>query len=100
MSARNAPIGRKLRRLLRAFAALIGLAGVTLIALQCLWWFEDGYWTPKSPLDLWLWLGNSYSPMSSSGMGRVVLWALDLPLGAVLVAIALCVFWLSEQIDF
>jgi hypothetical protein len=100
MSTRNTPIGQKLRRLPRAFAALVGLAGVTMIGLQCLWWFEDGYWTPKTPLDLWLWLGNSYTPISSSGMGRIVLWALDLPLGAVLVAIALGVFWLNERIGF
>lgn len=69
-----------------------------MIGLQCLWWFEDGYWTPKTPLDLWLWLGNSYAPISPSGMGRAALWALDLPLGAVLVAIALGLLWLSERI--
>ena len=86
---RGVRLGPRLGRTLKSLAALSGAAGVVFIALQCLWWFQDGYWTPKTLFDLWLWLGNSYSISASSGSERILLWVLDLPLGASLIASAL-----------
>jgi hypothetical protein len=92
--SRNDDSGKKLGRLLRALAALVGLAGCAVVAQQGLWWFQNGYWTPESFLNLWLWLGLSYSPRSMSGYE----WALNLPLGPVLLIIAIGIFWISRRV--
>jgi hypothetical protein len=91
--------GRKLGRLIKAFAALLGLGGAVVIGYQCVWWYQDGFWTPKSPLDLWLWFGFSYSPLPPGGFDQLLLLLLDLPLGAVLLAIGLGGYWLGERLD-
>jgi hypothetical protein len=78
---------------------LLGSAGVVVIVLQCVWWFENRYWTPETLLSLWLWLGHSFSVRSLGESERVVLWLLDLPLGPALVAVATCAFWLGKRID-
>ena len=97
--ARTRPsIGTRFGRLLKAAATFVGLAGITIIGLQCLWWFQDGYWSPKSVLDLWFWLGNTYTPMRGAGIARVVLFVLDLPVGATLLTVALFVFWAADRL--
>jgi len=98
MRAGKDTIAKKLGRLLKAFAVLVGGAGVVIIGLQCMWWFQDGYWSPKSVLDLWFWLGNSYTPLRGAGLAHVVLWLLDLPVGASLLTAALIVFWLGDRL--
>ncbi len=92
-------IGKRFGRLFRSFAALAGSGGVVVVALQCIWWFQDGFWSPKTLLDLWLWLGNSYSIRSSGETERVALWVLDFPLGAVLLVVAAGSFWIGKRLD-
>lgn len=92
-------LGQRAGRLLKAFAALTGSGGVVVLALQTVAWFQDGAWTPRSLLDLWLWAGNSYS-ISAGGQGdRIALWVLDLPLGPTLLAVALGLLMASRAID-
>jgi hypothetical protein len=92
-------IGRRFGRLLKLTAGVSGSAGIVVIGLQCVWWFQDGVWFPKTLFDLWLWLGNSFSISTSSGSDRILLWVLDLPLGASLLALALCLLLLGRTID-
>jgi hypothetical protein len=100
MRAGHTTLTKKFGRLLKAYGVLAGLAGVVVIALQCLWWYQSGYWIPKTPLDLWLWIGHSYTPMAQTGgIERVVAWLLDLPLGAALLVTALATFFLGKRID-
>jgi hypothetical protein len=96
--ARTDNIGKRLPRAFKAFAALSGIAGIAVILLQCVWWFQNGFWTSETVLDLWLGLGNAYSMRSLDGPERVGLWLLDLPLGPVLLAIAAVLFWLGDRI--
>jgi hypothetical protein len=95
----GARLGQRFARLLKSLAAVSGAAGVVFIALQCLWWFQNGYWTPKTLFDLWLWLGNSYSIHASSGSDRILLWVLDLPLGGALIASALILLLAGRALD-
>lgn len=100
MRAASVTPGQKFGRLIKAIGVLAGLAGAVLLGLQCLWWFEDGYWSPKTPLDLWLWLGLSYTPVAWHGLEHVLLWLLGLPLAGVLLALAYLVFTLGRRIEF
>lgn len=92
-------IDKRIGRLFKSFAALTGSAGILVIGLQLVWWFEDGVWTPRSILDLWLFLGNSYSLNASNETGRIVLRLLDLPLAPSLIVIALFLLAASMRID-
>jgi hypothetical protein len=95
----TAAIRRRSARLLKTFAAVAGASGVVVIALQCIWWFEDGFWRPKSLLDLWLWLGNSYSINASATSDRIGLELLGLPLAPVLLVVAIVLFWVGKRVD-
>jgi hypothetical protein len=95
---RRGSIDKRLGRLLKSFAVLTGSAGVLVLGLQLLGWFKHGFWTPRSLLDLWLWLGNSYSLNAASGTGRLGLRLLDLPLAPSLLAIALVLFAAGARI--
>ena len=97
MRTGKAAIVTKLGRLLKAAATFVGLVGVIIIGFQSFWWFRDGYWSPKSVLDLWFWLGNSYTPPRGDN-ARIALWLLDLPVGASLLTVALLGFWLGERL--
>jgi hypothetical protein len=92
-------IRKRLARPFKTFATLSGIAGIAVILLQCLWWFQNGFWSGETLLDFWLALGNSYSMRSLNGAERIGLWLLDLPLGPVLLGIAAVVFWLGKRID-
>lgn len=81
--------GTRLGRLLKFFAALAGSGGVGVLALQLVGWFQAGAWTPRSLLDLWLWMGNSYSIGAGGEGDRLALWILGWPLGPTLLAVAL-----------
>jgi hypothetical protein len=90
---------RRVGGLGKMLGALTGIGGIVVIGLQCLWLIQDGYWSPKTPLDLWLWLGNSYSTHAGAATDRIGLWLLGLPLGPVLVVAGLLLFAAGRKID-
>jgi hypothetical protein len=92
-------IRRRLGRLLKIFAAVAGVGGIVVIGLQAMWWFQNGFWSPKSLLDLWLWLGNSYTINASARADRIGLWLLGLPLGPTLLVAGLALFGISRGVD-
>ena len=92
-------IDKRIGRLLKSFAALAGAGGIVVIGLQLVGWFEDGVWTPRSILDLWLFLGNSYSLDAASGTGRWVLRLLDLPLAPSLIVVGLLLLAAGTRLD-
>ena len=96
-------VARMLRRrvggLFKMLGALLGIGGIVVIGLQCLWLIQDGFWSPKTLLDLWLWLGNSYSIHAGVATDRVGLWLLDLSLGPVLLVAGLLLFAAGRKID-
>lgn len=92
-------VGQRAGRLLKAFGALTGAGGVMVLALQAIAYFEEGFWTPGSLLDLWLWMGNSYSIRGGGQGDRIALWVLDLPLGPTLLAVALGLLVAGRAID-
>lgn len=92
-------LDKRIGRLLKSFAALTGAAGILVLGLQLLGWFEDGLWTSRSILDLWLFLGNSYSLNAASGTGRFVLRLLDLPLAPSLIVVGLLLLAVGTRLD-
>lgn len=95
---KRATIAERLARLLRAFALLLGASGIVVLGMQALAWFRDGVWTRWDLLDLWLWLGNSYSINTANGTDRIALLTLGLPLGPTLLGAALALLIVARQI--
>jgi hypothetical protein len=91
-------VAERVARLLRSFALLLGASGVVVLGMQAIAWFRDGVWTRWDLLDLWLWLGNSYSISTSNGTDRVALLTLGLPLGPTLLGAALALLIVGRQI--
>jgi hypothetical protein len=86
-------------RLLRSLALFLGASGVVVLAMQALGWFREGVWTSPTLLDLWLWLGNSYSLGTSDSVHRIVLRLLDLPLGLTLLLAALALLVGARRLE-
>ena len=95
---KRAPITERVARLLRSFALLLGASGVVVLGMQAIAWFRDGVWTSWDLLDLWLWLGNSYSISTASGTDRVALLTLGLPLGPTLLGATLALLIVGQLI--
>lgn len=96
---KSEPINKRVVRLLRSVAMLFGAGGIVAIGMEAIGWFRDGVWTSQTLLDLWLWLGNSYSLRASSGTDRFVLQLLDLPLGVTLLVVALAILIVARRIE-
>jgi hypothetical protein len=95
---RQGPVWR-VGRLLRSLGLLLGAGGIVVVGMQAIWWFQDGFWTTETPLNLWLSLGNAYSIRAASGADRIALQLLDLPLGPILLALALALLMAARSFD-
>jgi hypothetical protein len=91
-------MAERVARLLRSFAVLLGASGVVVLGMQAIAWFHDGVWTSWELLDLWLWLGNSYSISTTDGTNHAALLALGLPLGPTLLGAALALLIVGRRI--
>jgi hypothetical protein len=96
---KRATIAERIARLLRAFALLLGAGGVVVLGMQAIAWFRDGVWARWGLLDLWLWLGNSYSISATSSANHITLLILGLPLGLTLVGAGLVLLIVARQIE-
>jgi hypothetical protein len=96
---KRAPIAVRVARLLRSFALLLGAGGVVVLGMQTIDWFRDGIWPSWVLLDLWLWLGHSYSISAASRADHITLLILDLPLGPMLLAAALVLLIVGRAIE-
>ena len=92
------PIAKRLARLLRSLGLLLGAGGIVTLGMEAIDWYRNGVWTTTSLLDLWLALGNSLSLRAANGNDRIVLWLLDLPLGATLLVLALAILILARRL--
>ena len=92
-------LGRRLGRLLRSFAFLLGASGIVVLALLAMGWFRNGVLLEWTLLEIWLALGNSFSIPGASAADRIWLQLLNLPAGPMLLAVGLALLIAARRLS-